>query len=194
MNIYLRHGKLNSKLSTEAIKDHKEEEININCYKMGSIQDLMIPDENSWKGGDTTNKQLGTDQGNREGFRSLKIAGLETDLNSSPTGVKEEVLLLSWFIVLLRTREEDRISYEWAYQSQSNNDASSHKRLIRCISSDQVVPDLQSKVEQVTTSIARHINAAASNQNELGGTSPASIILSTSLLSQTSDRVNDEVS
>ncbi|OKL63567.1 Nonribosomal peptide synthetase 4 [Talaromyces atroroseus] len=161
---------------------------------MGSIQDFnetLNPGRHEVKIEHRVMEKIPTSRVNNEGFRSSKITGLATDLKLNPTGMKDEIVLLSWFIVLLRTHEEGTFSYEWAYKSYSNRSES--KRANGCISIDQVIPDLQTTVEQASASIARYITTNVLDQNTLIG-SPASLTLSTSSLSRTFEKANDGMS
>ncbi|KAI9650511.1 Nonribosomal peptide synthetase 4 [Ciborinia camelliae] len=125
-----------------------------------------------------------------EGFRSFNINGLASDQTTTPTGMREELLLLSWIIVLLRTRDEDsQISYDWAYKSRENN---FELELVKGrLSLDEVTTGLQNNVGLVISEISRHISKVASSQDS-AVTSPVSLLLSTSSLSQMSEEAKDE--
>jgi hypothetical protein len=129
------------------------------------------------------------DQLNSTGARSFKVAGLVSDQVSTPTCMKEEIVLLSWLIVLLRTREDGRVSYEWAYQSQgdSSNGGGANK-----LSTDEVLPNLQDNVGETLTSISRHIENAKGSL-KTAGSSASSLLLSTGSLSECSDGTNNDV-
>jgi fusarinine C synthase len=161
---------------------------------MGSIQDFhetLISHQNGVKREHSYVEKTAASLVGSEGFRALKITDLATDLTLNPTGMKDEIVLLSWLIVLLRTREEGIVSYEWNYQCNSNG--IEYNRKHESLSTDQIIPDLQNTVEQATTSIAGCITTDALGQNAYTG-GPASLILSTSSLSQTAEKSNDEVS
>ncbi|KAJ5606380.1 AMP-binding enzyme [Penicillium lagena] len=119
------------------------------------------------------------------GGPTFKIGGLESDRASTPTGMREEILLLSWLIVLLRTQESGRISYEWAYGSRGN--AVEHEAVNQCLSTD-VMTDLQSTVGQSAATISRHIKRTTTKSIF----SPVSILLSTRFLSRKSETATDE--
>src|SRR5258707_1343892 len=70
--------------------------------------------QNDWAG--ELADSLSTGQVDGDGFRSFKVVGIASDQVASPTGMKEDILLLSWLIVLLRTREGSRLSYGWSYK------------------------------------------------------------------------------
>jgi hypothetical protein len=123
-----------------------------------------------------------------DGFRSFEVPGLAPE-TSTPTGMRDDLLLLSWLIVLLRTREDGQASYEWAYDGQE--DGGVHERKNRSLSTDQVEITLQSKVGEVAAAISRQIITATPDQ---AGSTPATLLLSTGSLSRTAEGAKDEVS
>jgi hypothetical protein len=129
-------------------------------------------------------------QTNGDGFRSFKVMGLEADQISS-TGMRDEILLLSWLIVLLRTREDSEVCYNWAYKSRDGvvEGEPVNRRLV----TDDIVPGRQSTVGQVAAKISRHTSVATSTPCT-STSGPASLLLSTGSFSQTSEGVKDEVS
>ncbi|CAI7613393.1 unnamed protein product [Penicillium viridicatum] len=114
-------------------------------------------------------------------FSSFQVAHLASEQIVTPTGMKEEIVLLSWLMVLLRSREDSQISYDWFYKDfASGTEPESVNKLLM----NEVMKGLQSNVGEVATAISRSITAGAS--------SPASLILSTSSLSRTSEEAKDE--
>ncbi|EAL86624.1 nonribosomal peptide synthase SidD [Aspergillus fumigatus Af293] len=111
----------------------------------------------------------------------FEVAGLACDETSSPTGMRDEMVLLSWLIALLRTREGGQIRYEWAYRYPEE------EPVPRCLAMNEVVAGLQSSVKETAAAVSRHISADVSSPP-----APASLLLSTSSLSQTSDEAKDE--
>ncbi|KAH2313445.1 hypothetical protein LV164_002437 [Aspergillus fumigatus] len=111
----------------------------------------------------------------------FEVAGLACDETSSPTGMRDEMVLLSWLIALLRTREGGQIRYEWAYRYPED------EPVPRCLAMNEVVAGLQSSVKETAAAVSRHISADVSRPP-----APASLLLSTSSLSQTSDEAKDE--
>ncbi|KAJ5427052.1 hypothetical protein N7465_002122 [Penicillium sp. CMV-2018d] len=114
-------------------------------------------------------------------FSSFQIAHLASEQIATPTSMKEEIVLLSWLMVLLRTREDSQISYDWSYKDFANG---TEPESVNKLSMNEVMKGLQSNVGEVATAISRSITAGAS--------SPASLILSTSSLSRTSEEAKDE--
>ncbi|KAJ5814761.1 AMP-binding enzyme [Penicillium riverlandense] len=127
---------------------------------------------------------LADTQSNSGGPRSFKIVRLESDGTSTPTGMREEALLLSWLIVLLRTQEGGQVSYEWAYGTRDN--AVEHEGVSQYLSTD-VMTDLQSTVGQSAAAVSRHIKETTTKRIS----SPVPILLSTSFLSR-SEKAKDE--
>lgn len=132
---------------------------------------------------------LSTDQSNGNKFESFELVGLAAGKNATQTRLREEIVLLSWLIVLLRTRE-GQISFDWAYRDRGNVE---HELVTRCLSMVKVMPGLQSTVEQVTAAIFGDITTDAPSQRAAIST-PASLVLSSNSVSQTSENEKDEVS
>ncbi|KAK8202289.1 Nonribosomal peptide synthetase 4 [Zalaria obscura] len=114
---------------------------------------------------------------NDGGFRSFEIDGLAQ--KSTPTGFRDEVLLLSWLLVLLRTQEGSQVSFDWAYRDRSNGferEVASQR-----LSMGKAMTGLQDSVGQVTSSISRYLATLKPNLHT--ATSNA-LLLSTSSLSE----------
>lgn len=114
-------------------------------------------------------------------FSSFQIADLASEHITTLTGMKEEIVLLSWLMVLLRSREDSQISYDWSYKDFANG---TEPESVNKLLMNEVMKGLQSNVGEVATAISRNITAGAS--------SPASLVLSTSSLSRTSEKAKDE--
>jgi hypothetical protein len=182
-----RSGDLDARLrfnSSSHIKSRQESEI-----RMGSIHVDDSQGQDQPKLEHVDMPSMG--QTNGDGFRSFKVIDLASDQPSTPTGMKDEILLLSWLIVLLRTREDSQICYDWAYKGQENV-VEGEPVNIR-LSTDEVMIGLQSKAGQIATAISRHITTAAPMPCT-AMSSPVSLLLSTGSLSQTSEGAKDEVS
>ncbi|KAJ5366847.1 hypothetical protein N7541_000788 [Penicillium brevicompactum] len=120
-------------------------------------------------------------QMNGNAFSSFDMMGLVSDQKATPTGMKEDIVLLSWLMVLLRSREDSQISYDWSYANDENDTT---QQTINKLSMNEVMNGLGSNVGDVTTAILKSIPSGPSNAK--------SMILSTSTLSQTSETVKDE--
>ncbi|KAH8668471.1 nonribosomal siderophore peptide synthase Sid2 [Xylariales sp. PMI_506] len=127
-------------------------------------------------------------QMNGDGFRSFKVLGLAQDSASTRTGMKEEIVLLSWFIVLLRTREDSRINFEWVYKS--GNDVNTDEYAIRSLSTEVVLANPQGSVEQIAAEISSHTDKVIPDLPVSSGS--FSLLLSTATLSQSPEVAKDE--
>lgn len=110
-----------------------------------------------------------------------KIEDTESDLASTSTkaAITEEIVLVSWLITLLRTREDSEVSFEWSVRRQGDEGKDEPADPIR-LSAGEVMPGLDTTVEQVAAAISRHIGNAAPEQSA----APLSLLLSTGSLSQ----------
>lgn len=149
---------------------------------MGATPVADMPDPSHRPNGLVVTASAGPDDS--IGFQSFQMPELASEQTLTPSGMKEEILLLSWLIVLLRTREDSQVSFDWAYEFGVE-----HKSTKQCLSMEKVMTGLQDPVEKVTTAISADITP---HQQEIPPT-PASILLSTSSLSRTSEEVKDEV-
>ncbi|KAK4442764.1 hypothetical protein QBC34DRAFT_488678 [Podospora aff. communis PSN243] len=122
-------------------------------------------------------------------YEIIGLASPEGNPSVHPTGLREELVLLAWLLVLLRTREDGQAIYSWAYSTRERtvDDEPSCMQL----SSVEVLPDLQSNVGRVADAIAHHINTVALKPSaDISGS--ASLLLSTGPLSKTPKGANDE--
>lgn len=130
---------------------------------------------------------LSNDNTDDNNFRCFNMADLALDGLATPTGLKDEIILLSWLIVLLRTREDGQISFEWAHNDRVNESG------IRSLSMGEVMPGgLGSTLGQTTEAVSQHV--ATSSPGERSISEPASLLLSTGALSISPDQVKDNVS
>ncbi|RAH46727.1 nonribosomal peptide synthase SidD [Aspergillus brunneoviolaceus CBS 621.78] len=117
-----------------------------------------------------------------DGFHLFQVAGLEAPSTSistiTPTGTREEVLLVSWIILLLQSCEDGQVRFEWAYSGAEKSS----------LSTPQVMPGLQSTIGQVSAAVAQHIAAATQDQSPV---TPTTLLLSTGTLSQAPEEVKD---
>ena len=156
---------------------------------MGSIQDIdtiLVPDGQNLKQAQESIIELGTEP-DQNPFRAFKIEDPAENAESCPTGMRDELVLLSWCIVLLRTSEEGQASFQWAYSGQSKSLQSKKLATVEVLSS------LQESVEQARTEILQHIRTSSVDQST-SISQPTSLILSTSLLNQTAGEPEDRVS
>lgn len=71
-----------------------------------------------------------------EDFRSFEVSG-------AAHGVTEDLVLLSWLIVLLRTREDGQASFDWRYRSEQEGTQP------RVILSEKVITAFNTTAEDV---------------------------------------------
>ncbi|KAK1827171.1 hypothetical protein QBC39DRAFT_420964 [Podospora conica] len=111
-------------------------------------------------------------------FRHFQVPGLATDDAASVSGMREELVLVSWLIVLWRTREDAQVSYDWAYRGWDIDIDHETATPPICLSTDEIATGMQTKVEEASTSISRHLTRV--REGSAGPwPSPASLILST---------------
>ena len=115
-------------------------------------------------------------------FKSFELVDLGSDRAYTPTRMREEIVLLAWLIVILRTRDSSQISYEWTYKGQA--DDFEHRRLPM----DDVVQGLQSNVQEVLAAISSYSQISVDDT-----LSPVSLLLSTGSLSPASVDTKEEV-
>jgi hypothetical protein len=130
-------------------------------------------------------EKMTTTQVNGDDFVSFDVADLASD-TPSPTGMKEEIVLLSWLMVLLRSREDAQITYDWTYKNCAEYVVSEP---VNKLSMEEVMSGLQSNVGEVGATIARKLAT-----NSEAALNPASLVLSTSSLSREPAEAKDEVS
>ncbi|KAI4761090.1 nonribosomal peptide synthase SidD [Aureobasidium sp. EXF-3400] len=111
---------------------------------------------------------------------TYNIDNLASQSLSTPSGMREDILLASWLIVLLRTREGERVSFDWTYQNSSNVSEEPHRHL----SMESVMKGLEDSIDNVTRAISNRISKADSSKSHA---ETVSVLLSTSVLSQQSE-------
>lgn len=122
--------------------------------------------------------------------KTFEVAGLAPVNCSTPTELRDEIILLSWLIVLLRMQESSQVNFEWQYQGCENGlDGDS----VKSLSPSEVMIGLQSHVGQVAATFAERIPSITTTQQATSA-SPAALRLSTGVLSRTSEAATDEVS
>lgn len=133
-----------------------------------------------------TNDLLSNDNTDDSNFRYFNVADLVADAIAIPTGM-EEIILLSWLVVLLRTREDSQICFEWTHKDRVDESA------IRSLSMGEVMSGgLESTLGQTAEAISQYV--ATSSPGERSISKPASLLLSTGALSSSPDQVKDNVS
>jgi hypothetical protein len=119
------------------------------------------------------------------------IAGLAPGNCGTPTGMRDEIILLSWLIVLMRTQESSAVSFEWQYQGSEEVLGSADA--VRTLSPNDVMIGLQSHLGQAAAMLAGTIPSITQTQQSELAIRP-SLRLSNASLSQSSDDATEEVS
>ncbi|KAK1139705.1 Nonribosomal peptide synthetase 4 [Aspergillus melleus] len=122
----------------------------------------------------------------QEPSMSFKLVGLAS---GQPTGMRDEVLLLSWLIVLLRTREDRQFLFDWAHQSWQNDVANEFET--RSLSVNEVVMDLRTSVDQTAGDLLPRIAATVPSPST-AATKSISLLFSTGSLSRQSADSRDD--
>jgi len=138
--------------------------------------------------------EQGLTQADGHAFKHFTIDGLFSPSETClPTALRADVLLTSWLLVLMRTREERQASFEWAYDGWE--DEAVHQRVATRLSTDEVLPglDLDSSLGDAIQKSLRH---HSSNVKDLctATACPGYLLLSTGSLSKPSADEEDEVS
>lgn len=154
---------------------------------MGSISDMTYdPYESNNKQAGFPPRDLTTDNG----FKSFEIAGLVSSKASDSVCARDEVVLLSWLLVLLRTQESSHVRFDWTYQNHGQNgDTLSYQ----CLSTNEVVPTLQSTVGEAALTIHKLV-VTARTKHSASSYNPVSLVISTGCSSQPSEEMTAEVS
>jgi hypothetical protein len=147
---------------------------------MGSVLETL--DGHEGPGFDQVNGALSIAQTKEHDIVSMEVVGVcsEPASPSTPTTTTAEILLISWLIVLLRTRDDCQVSYEWAYKT--DNGAEGEPFTTMRLSTSEVMPDLNSTIEQVASAIAGNVSTAFAGQPP-SVTVRGSLLLSTGSLS-----------
>jgi amino acid adenylation domain-containing protein len=123
--------------------------------------------------------------------KTFQVNGLAPPNCSTPTGMRDEIILIAWLIVLMRVQESSLVRCEWQYQDSpqvlENGDA------VRSLSPNDVMIGLQSHTGQSAAILAGTIPSITEVQ-QAALSSPASIRLSTGPLSLSSEDAKEEVS
>ncbi|KAG4439146.1 Nonribosomal peptide synthetase 4 [Cadophora sp. M221] len=90
-------------------------------------------------------------------FTSFNVPNLAAS-GPAPTSTREEIILLAWLIVLLRTREGN-VNFDWAYLDREGG--VEQETAMRCLKTEEVMPGVESTVGDASAAIARYIQAVA---------------------------------
>ncbi|KAH6640194.1 hypothetical protein F5144DRAFT_626404 [Chaetomium tenue] len=157
---------------------------------MGSLLGAM--NGHAGLGLEQVNGSLSTAQTKDRNVVSVEVVGVSSEPASPaiPATATIEVLLLAWLVVLLRTREDGQVSYEWAYKTD-DADVEAVKTLR--LSTSEILPDLHSTLEQVVSAIAGNISPAPTTKLP-SFSAQGSFLLSTGSLSRVKTKTDQDES
>lgn len=131
------------------------------------------------------------DQINSVGLRTFQVTGLESDRSAIPTGMRDEIIILSWLIVLLRTQESDQVVFDWSYKDRT--DDVEQKFVNGPLSMNDVMTGTQNTVSQVAAAIFSHAGQVSVDPPTTTSDTLA-LVLSTTSTSQDCGEKKGEVS
>lgn len=121
-------------------------------------------------------------------FATVRMDGLSTDELCLASGAREEIILLSWLLVLLRIQDSDGVSFEWAYGNKADDDRTVERHHF---AANEFIGDLEASTEQCSIAIAAHLGHLESKHMRSGAHS-SSLLLSTGSLLKQSDKIQEE--
>lgn len=119
-------------------------------------------------------------------LRSFKVASLAAQPELTPTGMKEELVLLSWLLVLSRTRERDQVHCQWAYRLQTHE--SEDNQPCQNLSLNEIAKASPSNIGETASAISRYLATVVQPENVADSTS---LLLSTGSLKHPSQDLED---
>ncbi|KAI1608519.1 nonribosomal siderophore peptide synthase Sid2 [Exophiala viscosa] len=153
---------------------------------MGSIQDSSHNDycpKDAWLNGGPN------DGPGHDHCLGFKVVGLASNETTTPTGMKDEVVLLSWLLVLSRTQDRDQVSFEWTYRSPTNGVLPGLPQTQ--LSRSEIAAEPSRNVGQIATAISQSLPKVTAT-HEADVSSPVSLLLSTGPLTRTLGEARDE--
>ena len=118
------------------------------------------------------------------------LPGLLSEPQSTPTGLKDEIILLSWLIVLLRVKEDRQASYDWMYRTREPENK--HRLSSGYLSTSQVIANLKSNVREATTAVSTYLSGITLN-SQVGHPGSMSLILNTECQPKDADERESQV-
>lgn len=132
-----------------------------------------------------------TRQAGNDKFRDFEIDGLISNQHNTRTGLREEILLVAWLLVLLRTREDGHVDYSWGHRYQT--DEFELGSLDNNLLMNGVISGQQDSVGQAAQAISQHVAKLAPATNGTSS-SPSSLLLCSSVCSTGVGEGKSEVS
>lgn len=121
--------------------------------------------------------------------KTFDVDGLVPRNCATLTGMRDEIVLISWLLVLMRMQESSLVRCEWKYHG---SDLPANGDTVRTLSPNDVMIGMQSHAGQAAAMLAGTIPTTTQTQSALS--SPASLRLSTGSLSPSPENATDEVS
>lgn len=137
---------------------------------------------------DSPSYRLSTGRVDEDDFRSYQVLDHGATQDNIPVSVTDEIVLLSWFITLLRTRENTNVSFNWAYYGPLNGHMDEQQ--VKCFTQDVLMTSIKDKVRAIAARIFSQLDIYAEKPGILRSCH-ASLILSTT--SHTLDNVDEQV-
>jgi hypothetical protein len=133
--------------------------------------------------------QLLTGRADEDGFRSFPIIDLTHNREATITTLSDEIVLLSWFLTLLRTRDNPSLCFDWVHYIPRNGYIQDQGA--ECLKMGDLVTDMNATVGVITKKISSLLEACGHRAKTIQSTD-SSLILST--CSKGSDHVDEFVS
>ncbi|KAK5051561.1 hypothetical protein LTR84_003213 [Exophiala bonariae] len=130
--------------------------------------------------------QLLTGRADEEGFRSFQIIDLTDDQEATVTTLSDEIVLLSWFLTLLRTRDNPSLSFDWVHYIPRNGYIQDQGA--ECFRLGDLVTNMNATVGTIKRKISSLLQACGNTAQTIKS-ADSSLILSTS--SRGSDYVDE---
>ncbi|KAM7189125.1 Non-ribosomal peptide synthetase [Rhypophila sp. PSN 637] len=152
---------------------------------MGSIE-VVRPESPSGKTSkksvrfDLDDQQSSTSESNGSLLHSFHLSTSASQWDTR--NLEAELTVLSWIIVLLRTREDTQFWFEWTYQGEGE-DIPAYR-----VQVGEIVTDLSITVEETLDRVAAHVKKAGSAT----ALSSTLLLLSTASLARTSSEILEE--
>lgn len=125
---------------------------------------------------DSSSYQLFTGRVDEDGFSSFQVLDLADNQDNTLLSLADEVVLLSWFLTLLRTRENTSISFNWAYNGLING--YKDEQQIKLFTQDGLMTSMKDTVRAIAATIFSRLEINA-EKPRIFGSNCASLILST---------------
>lgn len=124
-----------------------------------------------------------------EGFTSFQINDVADDQETIPNVLRVETVLLSWFLTLLRTRDNANLCFDWVHHGPSTKYLQGQRT--ECFSIGDLMTNVKERVGLIANTLSSRLKIHE-NKAQTGKSAQHSLILSTS--SKSADQVDEQVS